>query len=99
MGTLGVEVIGEAVAARFARRHAAAKKPLQRFLRLAREAEWKHLPDVKQTFRDADYTASGRIVFDIGGNKYRLIAKIDFEEQMLLIEEILTHEEYDRKEL
>jgi mRNA interferase HigB len=54
---------------------------------------------VEQSFRDADYTPSGRTIFDIGGNKYRLIARIDFEEQLLLIEKILTHEEYDREDL
>ena len=36
-------------------------------------------------------------IFDIGGNKYRLIAKVDFEERILLVQTVLTHEEYSRE--
>lgn len=62
-------------------------------------AEWLHFPDVKRTFPAADYVRStGRVIFDIGGNKYRLIARVDFDEQLLYIEQVLTHEEYDRKD-
>jgi len=42
---------------------------------------------------------SGRLIFDIGGNKFRLIASVDFVEQILPIERILTHEDYDREVL
>ena len=38
------------------------------------------------------------IVFDISGNKYRLVATVNFEKQILLIERVLTHEEYNREE-
>ena len=93
-----MEVIGEAVAAKFTKKHPVARKPLQRFLTVVKAAEWRHFPDVKQSFAAADYTPSGRTIFDIGGNKYRLIARIDFEEQLLLIEKMLTHEEYDRED-
>ena len=39
------------------------------------------------------------LVFNIGGNKYRLIARVDFEEQLLVIQTVLTHQEYDREDL
>ncbi|MGA2594313.1 MAG: type II toxin-antitoxin system HigB family toxin [Bryobacteraceae bacterium] len=39
------------------------------------------------------------MIFDIGGNKYRLIAVVNFEKQVLLIEEVWTHEKYDRENL
>jgi mRNA interferase HigB len=41
----------------------------------------------------------GTLVFDIGGNKYRLVARVDFEEQILYVHRILTHEEYSRENL
>ena len=89
-----MEVYGEALLARFGRKHPAARKPLARFLRMAQEAEWRHFLDVKQTFSTADLAPSpGTLIFDIGGNKYRLIAKVNFEEQILLIDKVLTHEE------
>jgi mRNA interferase HigB len=98
MGTLVVRVLGEAMIARFAKRHSASRKPLQRFLEIARTADWPHFPALKQSFAAADYTSKGTIIFDIGGNKYRLIATVSFEKQILLIERVLTHEEYSRED-
>jgi hypothetical protein len=47
-----------------------------------------------------DYApATGTLIFDIGGNKYRLIARVDFEEQMLFIQTVMTHEKYNRENL
>ena len=93
-----MRVLGEAVLTRFAAKHADARGPLQRFLEIARNANWRHLAAVKGTFRAADRgKQSGRLIFDIGGNKYRLIASVDFGEQLLVIEQVLTHEDYERK--
>jgi mRNA interferase HigB len=94
-----LRVYGEAALARFAKKHPASRRPLQRFLEIAREADWLHFPAVRKSFAAADYAASsGTIIFDIGGNKYRLIARVDFEEQMLFIQRVLTHEEYVRED-
>ena len=85
---------------RFTRKYAASRKPLERFLKIAREAEWPHLPALKQTFPATDYAPStGTLIFNIGGNKYRLIPRVDFEEQLLFIQNVMTHEEYDRETL
>jgi len=95
-----VRILGEMAITRFTRKYAASRKPLERFLKIAREAEWPHLPAVKQTFPATDYApSSGTLIFDIGGNKYRLIARVDFEEQLLFIQNVMTHEEYDRETL
>lgn len=93
-----MEIFGEAKVAKFSRRHSASRKSLERFLKIARGSEWRHLMDIRQSLQATDYTSSGRFVFDIGGNKYRLIATINFEKQALLIESIMTHEEYNRKD-
>jgi mRNA interferase HigB len=96
MGTLDVKVVGEAVIAKFAKKHASSRKPLARFLEIARKTNWRHFPDVRTSFPSADYAPStGTVIFDIGGNKYRLTARMDFDEQLLLIQQVLTHEEYD----
>jgi mRNA interferase HigB len=95
-----VRILGQVAVARFAAKHAAARKPLQRFLAIARNAAWPHFPAVKQTFLSTDLgKQSGRLIFDIGGNKYRLIASVDFKEQIFVIERVLTHEEYTREVL
>jgi mRNA interferase HigB len=91
-----VKVIGEMAVARFAKKHPGARKPLERFLAIVRQANWEHFPDVKRSFPAADYV-SGRIVFDIRGNNYRLVTIVSFEKQLLSIENVFTHEEYDRR--
>ena len=95
-----MRILGEATAARFASKHADARKPLQRFLTVTRSADWPHFPAVKRTFPASDLGKQrGRLIFDIGGNKYRLIASVDFKEQLLVIERVLTHEDYSREVL
>ena len=91
-----MEVYGEATVARFSKKHPPSRKPLQRFLEIVRLANWPHFAAVKNTFGSADYV-SGRLVFDIGGNKYRVVASVDFDEQILVVDEVMTHEEYDRE--
>ena len=71
-----MKVFGEAAIAKFARKHAVSRKPLQRFLETVRAAEWPHFPAVKPTFVAADYAPStATLIFDIGGDKYRLVAR------------------------
>src|ERR1035437_7009072 len=100
MGTLTVTVLGGRVLEQFAKQHGDARKPLARFLAIAQATNWKHFPEIKQTFPATDYAAAtGTLIFDIGGNKYRLIALVNFEKQTLLIDRVLTHGEYNREDL
>src|ERR1035438_2925576 len=100
MGPSDVRVFGEAAIAAFAKKHYAFREPLQRFVTIARTALWPHFPAVKETFSTADYApATGTLIFNIGGNKYRLIARVDFEEQLLVMQTVLTHRDYDREDL
>jgi len=50
---------------------------------------------MKRTFQTADFVAP-YVVFDVGGNKYRLIAEIGFGRRVLFIRGIMTHKEYER---
>ena len=87
MGTLDVTVFGERLLTKFAQKHAPSRRPLARFLEIARAAEWKHMPDLKEAFPATDFDAAAqRYIFDIGGNKYRLAASVNFEKQAVLIE-------------
>ena len=72
-----------------------AKSPLEAWYQVARHAEWEQFADVRKTFNTADLV--GRfVVFDIGGNKYRLIASVHFNRRKVYIRNVLTHDEYDR---
>jgi mRNA interferase HigB len=79
----------------FCARHPEAREPLDRWYRIAKRADWAHFAAVKHTFNSADFV-SGYIVFDIGGNKYRLISEMNFRRKVLFIRHVLTHREYDQ---
>ena len=79
----------------FAESHPDARVPLDRWYRVARRADWRSFADVKLSFNTADFVAS-RVVFDIGGNKVRLVAEINFRKKVLFIRDILTHKEYEK---
>lgn len=59
-------------------------------------ASWKSPSDVKSTFASASVLKNGRVIFNIKGNSYRLIAKINYEKEWLFIRFIGTHQEYDK---
>jgi mRNA interferase HigB len=84
----------------FGRRHAAAIEPLSRWNRIARRARWQTLADVRVEFPQVDIVtvASGKpvIVFNVAGNKYRLVTAIQFNRQIVYTLRIMTHAEYGR---
>jgi mRNA interferase HigB len=75
--------------------HGDAEQPLRAWVRVVRGAEWHRPPDVKRTFNSADILRDGRVVFDIGGNKYRLVVWINFAYGVVYVRFIGTHRQYD----
>ncbi len=59
-------------------------------------SDWKTPSDVKQTYANASILKDSRIVFNVKGNSYRLVAKFNFEKQWIFIRFIGTHLEYDK---
>ena len=75
-------------------RHPELETALDAWFRIARKAYWQGLMDVRKTFANAD--AVGKwTVFNIKGNKFRLITEISYRYQRLYIRDVLTHAEYD----
>lgn len=75
--------------------HRQAEKPLRAWWRDARRAQWTKFAEVRRQYGSVDQV--GRFtVFDIGGNKYRLIAVIHFNRGVVYVRNVLTHAEYDR---
>jgi mRNA interferase HigB len=63
---------------------------------VVRAAEWSRPTDIKEMFRSADILANDRVVFNIGGNKYRLVAAVHYRGKRVYIRFVGTHSEYDR---
>ena len=79
----------------FGRLHADAVAPLDAWHRTALWAKWRNLMEVREVFPHADPVGE-RTVFNIAGNKYRLIARVNYETQRIFVLEILTHSQYDK---
>ena len=90
-----MEIINESELHSFAKKHSTARKPLSNWIDVTKAAAWKSFAEVRKTFRSADYVKE-QVVFDIGGNNYRLIGSIDYTAQRVYVLEVMTHAEYDR---
>ena len=70
------------------------------WFKLTRKARWQNFHDAKATFGQTDVTAGHTggtaTIFDIGGNKYRVVAHVDYLRQTVKIEAVMDHREYDR---
>ncbi len=78
----------------------AAAGPLDDWYRLGKRVRWRHFPEVKGTFGQTDQTTVGSgkqvAIFDVGGNRFRLVARISYETQKLYVLRVMTHKEYDK---
>ncbi len=73
-----------------------SEMPLRTWVHIVKAADWSKPNEVKETFGTADLLANGRVVFDIGGNKYRLVAAIHYRGKRVYIRFIGTHKDYDK---
>ena len=76
--------------------HSDAEQYLKTWYDTAMNLSWKSPNDVRQTYAHASILKDNRIVFNIKGNSYRLVAKFNFEKQWIFIRFIGTHQEYDK---
>src|SRR5574344_100236 len=76
--------------------HPDSEQYLKTWFDTPKNSNWKTPNEVKQTYANASILKDSRIVFNIKGNSYRLVAKFNFEKQWIFIRFIGTHAEYDR---
>ena len=93
-----VRVIALSTLKRFfeAKAHADAREPVLAWYRHALKADWRAPADVKRDFGSASILRDGRVVFNIGGNKYRLVVWINYPYRVVYVRFIGTHARYDR---
>jgi len=90
-----LRVVGRERIAEFQKNHPDSVAPLDRWVGIVELAAWKNTAEVRATFGSVDFVG-GKVIFNIGGNKYRLIATISFEVRIVSVESVLTHKEYDK---
>jgi mRNA interferase HigB len=77
--------------------HSGVNEVIKNFYKKVEKSTWQKLIDVQQDYRDAEAVGSFT-VFNIKGNRYRLILDIDYEEQVAYFKYFLTHAEYDKEQ-
>ena len=79
----------------FWERHVESEQPLRRWYKVMTAENFASVADLQATFPSADVVGD-LIVFNVGGNKFRLLASIHFNRQKVYVRQVLTHAEYDR---
>ena len=92
---MAMRVIAKRTLRLFWEQHPDAKGPIEAWHAETLKAMWKTPQEVKARFGSASILKGGRVVFNAGGNKYRLVVVIDYGRQASFVKFVGTHEEYD----
>jgi mRNA interferase HigB len=91
-----VWVLSRSTLEKFWKKHPDAKTSLKAWLSAMKGAQFASPNDLKRLFRTVDFVGNDRAIFNIGGNKYRLIVSVDYEMGRMFIRFIGTHAAYDK---
>lgn len=80
----------------FLEQHPDAEQPLRAWYHDARKADWRSPADIKRVYANASIVGENRVVFNIKGNRYRLVVAINYSYRMCYIRFIGSHRAYDR---
>jgi len=72
-----------------------AEQPLRAWFAEASRATWRTPSDVKASYRSVSFVGKDRVVFNAGGNKYRLVVAVKFSAHIVFIRFVGTHQDYD----
>jgi mRNA interferase HigB len=73
-----------------------AEQPLKAWFREVKRADWATPAEVKAAFASASIVANNRVVFNIAGNKYRLVVRVNYPYRVVYVRFVGTHREYDQ---
>jgi len=89
-------IISKTVLIEFAEKHPDSIGAINEWWEKTKAADWSLFQDIKSTFNSVDYVGNDRYVFNIKGNKYRLVAMIFFDIRTVYIRFVGTHSTYDK---
>ncbi|MEN8139453.1 MAG: type II toxin-antitoxin system HigB family toxin [Bacteroidota bacterium] len=89
-------IVAKRTLTEFWKKYPDSEKPLRHWYNNALKSKWMNFSDIKKDYGSADIVADSRVIFNIDGNKYRLIVKFNFLMSWGWIRFIGTHGEYDK---
>lgn len=92
-----MKLLGKPILENFKQKHPDSRKALDAWRSEVEKAKWQTSQDIKNNYRTASFLDNNQVIFNIKGNKYRLVVKVRYENEIVHIEWIGTHQEYDKK--
>ena len=77
-------------------KHTDAEQSLKAWHAKTKLANWETSTDIKEDYRNASFVANNRVIFNIKGNKYRLVAAVNYDFGVIYIRFVGSHKEYDK---
>jgi mRNA interferase HigB len=94
---MAVQIVSKKTLVAFWTRHPQSKAPLTAWYQVVDKVEWRTPADIKAQFgANVDFVSDNRAIFDIAGNKYRVIVHVSYTYKRVLIKFVGTHAEYDK---
>ena len=91
-----MRVIAKRTLREFWEKHSSARQPLLSWYKAAQTARWQNSAELKEQFSTASIINATRVVFNIGGNTYRLVCIVRFDKQLIFVRFVGTHQQYDK---
>ena len=91
-----MRIIAKSTLRAFWRRHPDAEEPLLAWYRETEKADWEIPAQVKEKYRSASFVGGNRVVFNIKGNDYRLVVKINYPYRIVYVRFVGTHADYNK---
>jgi len=94
-----LRIISRKALREFGEKHADAQGPLDAWYRILKGREYRSPHELRADFPTASFLGARRTIFNIGGNKYRLVVDMRYDLGRVYVRDVLTHEEYDQKSI
>ena len=91
-----MRIIARRTLREFWEQHPDAEQPLKAWFAETSNAAWDTPQSIKDQYRHASFVADNRVIFNIGGNKFRLVVHVNYDFGIVFIKFVGTHREYDR---
>lgn len=90
-----MKLLGKKILNDFKQKHADAQSQIESWMAEVKEAEWDTPHDLKSRYPKASLIGDQQVVFNICGNRYRLLAQVSYKNEIVLVKKVGTHKEYD----
>jgi len=92
-----MKILGKKKIVEFIRKHPNSRSSLEAWVDIVQNAHWKTPAEVKQVFSSASFLSNNRVIFNISGNNFRLVAVVVYVQETMIISFLGTHAEYSKQ--